>query len=59
MDWSERRHHLAGMLGAEVLALAVTRGWAVRSSQARAVSFSRRGETEFVRWYSRIVQPAP
>jgi DNA-binding transcriptional ArsR family regulator len=59
MDWSERRHHLAGMLGAEVLALAVTRGWVVRSPQARTVSFSRRGETEFARWYSRIAQPAP
>lgn len=59
MDWSERRHHLAGTLGAEVLALAVARGWAVRNPKVRAVSFSRRGEMEFVRWYSRAVQAAP
>jgi hypothetical protein len=59
MDWSERRHHLAGMLGAEVLALAVARGWAVRNPQMRAVSFTRHGEMEFVRWYSRPAQAAP
>ena len=52
MDWSERRHHLAGLLGAEILALAVARGWAVREPRQRAVSFSRRGEENFVRWYS-------
>lgn len=52
MDWSERRHHLAGLLGAEILALAVTKGWAVRQSHLRTVSFSRRGEENFVRWYS-------
>ncbi|HXS06283.1 MAG TPA: helix-turn-helix domain-containing protein [Rhizomicrobium sp.] len=52
MDWSERRHHLAGLLGAEILALAVAKGWAVRESRLRTVSFSRRGEENFVRWYS-------
>jgi len=52
MDWSEKRHHLAGMLGAEVLARAVLQGWAVREPRLRAVSFSKRGEENFVRWYS-------
>ncbi len=52
MDWSEKRHHLAGMLGAEVLARAVTQGWAVREPRLRTVSFSKRGEENFVRWYS-------
>ena len=52
MDWSERRHHLAGVLGAEILALAVARGWAVREPHQRMVQFSRRGEDNFVRWYS-------
>ena len=52
MDWSERRHHLAGLLGAEILALAVTKGWAVRERRQRTVSFSKRGEENFVRWYS-------
>ena len=52
MDWSERRHHLAGLLGAEILALAVAKGWAVREPRLRTVSFNRRGEENFVRWYS-------
>jgi DNA-binding transcriptional ArsR family regulator len=52
MDWSERRHHLAGTLGAEILSLAVTQGWAVREPRLRMVSFSKRGEENFVRWYS-------
>jgi DNA-binding transcriptional ArsR family regulator len=52
MDWSERRHHLAGTLGAEILDMTVTKGWAVRESRLRTVSFSKRGEENFVRWYS-------
>jgi len=52
MDWSERRPHLGGALGAAILAHVVTEGWAVRGQGQRAVSFSRRGEENFVRWYS-------
>jgi DNA-binding transcriptional ArsR family regulator len=52
MDWSERRPHLSGGLGAEVLALAVGQGWAVRETHLRTVSFSKRGEENFIRWYS-------
>jgi DNA-binding transcriptional ArsR family regulator len=52
MDWSERRPHLGGALGAAILAHVVTEGWAVRGQGQRAVSFSRRGEENFVRWYT-------
>jgi DNA-binding transcriptional ArsR family regulator len=52
MDWSERRHHLAGTLGAQVLEMTVARGWATREPRLRTVSFSKRGEENFVRWYS-------
>jgi hypothetical protein len=52
MDWSERRPHLGGSLGAAILAHVVTEGWAVRGQSVRAVSFSRRGEENFVRWYT-------
>jgi DNA-binding transcriptional ArsR family regulator len=54
MDWSERRHHLAGTLGAGILDLTVAKGWAVREPRLRMVSFSKRGEESFVRWYSDI-----
>jgi DNA-binding transcriptional ArsR family regulator len=52
MDWSERRPHLGGSLGAAVLARVVSEGWAVRGQGVRSVSFSRRGEENFVRWYT-------
>jgi DNA-binding transcriptional ArsR family regulator len=52
MDWSERRPHLGGSLGAAILAHVVTEGWAVRGQGQRAVSFSRRGEENFVHWYT-------
>lgn len=37
LDWSERLPHLAGGLGAAVLAALLARGWLVRRPQGRAV----------------------
>lgn len=51
-DWSERRPHLSGVLGEEILARAVAQGWAVREPRLRTVIFSKRGEENFIRWYS-------
>jgi DNA-binding transcriptional ArsR family regulator len=42
-DWSERRHHLAGALGAAILEACLTRGWARRLRGSRAVSLSAVG----------------
>lgn len=44
LDWSERRHHLAGALGAAILDRIFANGWAVRERDSRAVSFHRAGE---------------
>jgi DNA-binding transcriptional ArsR family regulator len=52
LDWSERRPHLGGSLGAAILAHVMAEGWAVRGQNLRSVSFSRRGEENFVRWYT-------
>ncbi len=52
IDWSERRHHLGGSLGASVLTFALDRGWAERRDKSRVVSFSAEGEKNFVAWYS-------
>ncbi len=52
MDWSERRHHLGGALGADILSRVVARGWAAREPHLRTVFFSRRGEENFKRWYN-------
>jgi DNA-binding transcriptional ArsR family regulator len=37
VDWSERRHHLAGGLGAALATWVLDRGWAVRATAGRAV----------------------
>jgi DNA-binding transcriptional ArsR family regulator len=44
LDWSVRRHHLAGALGAAVLDRCYALGWARRTKGSRVVSFSPSGE---------------
>lgn len=44
LDWSERRHHLAGALGAAILDRCLTRSWARTHRGSRALSFSSVGE---------------
>ena len=44
LDWSERRDHLAGVLGAVLLSHAVSRGWAAREQDSRVVRFTPSGE---------------
>jgi DNA-binding transcriptional ArsR family regulator len=52
VDWSERRHHLGGAIGAAILSHVLAEGWAARGPRSRAVSFTARGERNFVAWYS-------
>ena len=49
LDWSERRHHLAGTLGAALMARFTELKWAARDSApgSRVVNFSRTGEKRF------------
>lgn len=47
LDWSERRHHLAGSVGAALLDLVLHRGWARREPGSRAVVFSVAGLARF------------
>jgi DNA-binding transcriptional ArsR family regulator len=44
LDWSVRRHHLAGALGAALLDRCFELGWARRAKDSRVVNFSRSGE---------------
>jgi DNA-binding transcriptional ArsR family regulator len=48
LDWSERRHHLAGALGAAMLVRLVDLGWA-RREDGRVIRFTPAGETAFAR----------
>jgi DNA-binding transcriptional ArsR family regulator len=52
IDWSERKNHLGGSIGAAIFALALENRWAVRDAGTRAVTFSPNGERKFVGWYS-------
>jgi DNA-binding transcriptional ArsR family regulator len=49
LDWSERRHHLAGTLGAAVMTRFTELKWAARDTApgSRVVNFSRNGEKRF------------
>jgi DNA-binding transcriptional ArsR family regulator len=44
LDWSVRRHHLAGALGAAILSRICALGWARRQRGSRVVAFSAVGE---------------
>lgn len=47
LDWSVRRSHLAGALGAALLARLYDLKWAQRDKSSRAVIFTRKGEETF------------
>lgn len=46
VDWSERRPHLAGALGAALLEAALQRKWVARELESRALEITRRGRRE-------------
>jgi DNA-binding transcriptional ArsR family regulator len=47
LDWSERRTHLAGSLGAALLQAFVSRGWASADRKSRAIVFTPKGRAAF------------
>jgi DNA-binding transcriptional ArsR family regulator len=47
LDWSQRRHHLGGALGAALLEAFVNRSWALNKT-GRVVEFSQTGMRSFV-----------
>jgi len=53
LDWSERRSHLGGTLGAAILDHVVARRWAVREPKSRVVRFTPSGEQKMTAWFSR------
>lgn len=55
LDWGERRHHLAGTLGAALLDRVYALGWARRAKDSRIVLFSAGGEHQF----RRLLERAP
>ncbi len=56
LDWGERRHHLAGALGAALLDRVVTLRWAARVDGSRVIAFTPGGERAFRAHFSRASQ---
>jgi len=54
LDWSERRYHLGGALGAAILDQIVAQGWAVRVPKSRIVRFSPSGERKLQAWWPKL-----
>ncbi len=50
LDWSERRHHLAGSLGSALLARFEQLGWASRIKDSRVIAFTGAGEQALRAW---------
>jgi DNA-binding transcriptional ArsR family regulator len=48
LDWSERRPHLAGALGAALAGVCFDRGWIERIRDSRALKISAKGERGFM-----------
>jgi DNA-binding transcriptional ArsR family regulator len=55
LDWSERRPHLAGALGAELLKLALERRWVARDLNSRALDITAAGRREMRRRFGAAV----
>ncbi len=49
MDWTERRPHLAGSLGASLLELFLTSGWVARSAKDRGLRLTPQGRVALSR----------
>lgn len=48
LDWSERRPHIGGALGAALLKVALDRRWVVQDADGRALEITRVGRREMV-----------
>ncbi|HZY36950.1 MAG TPA: winged helix-turn-helix domain-containing protein [Mucilaginibacter sp.] len=48
LDWSERKHHLAGALGAALLSTMIADGWIRRIAGSRAITVTGKGEAAFL-----------
>lgn len=58
LDWSERRHHLAGALGSALLDRFEQLGWARRVPGSRVMAFDAHGEAALRDWLDQL-SPAP
>jgi DNA-binding transcriptional ArsR family regulator len=58
LDWSERRHHIAGHVGAEICRRCLELGWLVRQRDTRALGLTAAGESGLFECFG-VSLPAP
>lgn len=59
LDWSERRHHLGGAVGAALLARMIELGWVRRTKGSRVVVLAGHGAMALQRWIGApLAEPA-
>jgi DNA-binding transcriptional ArsR family regulator len=51
LDWSERRPHIGGALGAALLSVAMKRRWVLQDLDSRALEVTRTGRREMLTWF--------
>lgn len=51
LDWTERRPHMGGALGAALLGVAVKRRWVLKDLDSRALEVTRTGRREMLTWF--------
>lgn len=56
LDWSERRPHIGGALGASLLKVALKRGWAIQDLDSRALDITHLGRREMMARFGLSVQ---
>lgn len=59
LDWSERRPHLGGALGAALFDLALQRRWVRREMEVRALTVTGRGRREMQERFGLTLEDAP
>jgi DNA-binding transcriptional ArsR family regulator len=52
LDWSERRHHIAGALGAGIATALLERGWIERLNNGRAVRPTQEGDKQLAKHFA-------
>jgi len=55
LDWSERRNHLAGSVGALLLNKMITEDWIRKTKDSRAIIVTGKGEKELLKYFKIVV----
>ncbi|MEO5564672.1 MAG: helix-turn-helix transcriptional regulator [Chitinophagaceae bacterium] len=55
LDWSERRHHIAGSLAAALLNFILTEDWARRTKNSRAITITGKGEKKLYEYFKLVI----